>query len=107
MGFFAKLLSLFQAKNLLAQATSTVTVDGQPKPGIATSEFWSKNVIQLVLLYNALFAKGEHQLDPQVAAALVLALEAAYLAVRQLLKAFHAFVANYKATVPAVDASPK
>lgn len=52
--------------------------------GIKSTEFWSKVVVQLVLIYNSLYKKN---LDPQLALAIVGALEGIYPLARSVVKA--------------------
>ncbi len=67
------------------------------KSGLFTTEFWSKNVVQLVVIYNALYKKD---LDPQTAVAIVAALEGGYIAFRSLVKAAKDLVNQNKGLTP-------
>lgn len=70
MGFFTKIKAALQLSKINAR-------------GIWTTEFWSKNIVQLILIYNALYKKN---IDPQVAVSIVAGLEAIYPIARSIVK---------------------
>lgn len=66
-------------------------------PGVQTSEFKGKCAVQLLLLASSL---AGHGLDEKTSFAAVAAIEAAYMAVRTVLKALHVLAdmwRNYRA----------
>ena len=83
MGLFAKIGAAWKARKILKNATKEVkTMDGV-KPGWQTTEFWGKTVVQVIVLYNT-FCKGN--LDPQMGAQIVGAIEGLYHALRAVVK---------------------
>lgn len=93
MGIFAKIKAAWAARKVLNEATKGVTMDGQTKPGWQTSEFWTKNVVQVIVIYNALAKKD---ISPELAVQLVVALEGAYTVGRSLVKTLKDFAGAFK-----------
>jgi microcystin-dependent protein len=93
MGLIAKIKAAFAARRILKEAAKEKTMDGQTKPGWQTTEFWTKNIVQLVVLYNALAKKN---LDPQLAINLIVALEGVYTIGRTVAKAVKDFAGQFK-----------
>ncbi len=58
----------------------------KPKPGIKTTEFWGKTLLQLTIILNQIFKLGI-ELDNQTAMTIVGGLEAIYHVVRGVTKA--------------------
>lgn len=78
-----KIKALFKIKGVVKEATKGVqTMDGI-KPGILTTEFWGKNIVQILVIYNAFFHKT---IDPQMALELVGAIEGLYHGLRAAIK---------------------
>lgn len=94
MGFFAEVKALWEARKVVKAAVKEGTVDGQVKPGWMTTEFWTKNIVQLVVLYNAFEKKN---VDPQMAVGIVTGLEGIYTLGRTVVKSVKDFVAAIKA----------
>lgn len=61
-------------------------MESKVKPGLKTTEFWSKALIQLALIANMLFDLGV-EIDDQTALTIVGGLEAIYNVVRGVAKA--------------------
>lgn len=93
MGLFAKIKAVLAARKILKEATKETKMDGEAKPGWKSSEFWTKNIVQVVIIYNAMAKKN---LDPQLAINLVVALEGVYTLGRTLVKAGKDFAAAFK-----------
>lgn len=93
MGLFGKIKVALAARRILKEAQKETKMDGQVKPGWKSSEFWSKNVVQLVIIYNALSGKN---ISPELAVQLVAGLEAAYAVGRALVKAVKDFAGAFK-----------
>lgn len=55
------------------------------RPGVQTTEFWGKSLLQLVLILNALFGLGI-ELDDQTAFTIVAGIEGAYALARGVTK---------------------
>ncbi len=83
MGIFEKIKAAWKARKIVNEATKEVTVNGETKNGIQTSEFWTKNIVQLVVIAN-MFLKND--IDPNQALLLVGALEGLYIGGRSLVK---------------------
>jgi len=62
-----------------------VTAASPAKPGIRTTEFWGKTLLQLVLILNMLFGLGI-DLDHQTSMGIVAALEGVYNVTRGMAK---------------------
>lgn len=83
MTFWQKIRAIWIARKLFNEAKKEVkTMDGV-KPGVLTTEFWGKTLVQIVVLYNT-FA-GAH-IDPQLAMQTVAVIEALYHALRAVVK---------------------
>jgi hypothetical protein len=81
----------------LAKQANGINVD-ELKSGWKTTEFWTKNMVQVIALAAgawAIFGGVQLTPDQQIAIAKltvegIMGIEAAYMAVRSLLKSFHA-----------------
>ena len=86
-----------------------------PTPDYKNPAWWSKMVVQAVLLYNSIYHKN---IDPNIGVGLVAGLEALYHAFASLLASAHAIkdaikptpvvpsVLKYTSTVPPVPLNP-
>ena len=79
MGLIAKIKAAFAVRKILKEATH---MDGI-KAGWKTTEFWGKNLIQLVVIFNALSSKD---IPIETATVIVASLEAVYVAGRSVVK---------------------
>lgn len=93
MNIFTKIRAIWKARKIINEAKTEVkTMDGI-KPGLLTTEFWTKNIIQLVVLAN-MFLK--HDIPPEMALGIVAALEGLYMAGRTGIKAVKDIVSAIK-----------
>ena len=94
MNIFQKIKVLFAGRKLIKQATKeATTMEGETKPGWQTSEFWTKNIVQLVTLYNMI---AKHDIPPETGLAILAALEAVYIGGRSIVKGLKALAETYK-----------
>lgn len=70
------------------------------KPGVRSTEFWGKSLLQLVLILNMLFDLGI-DLDEQASMTIVAGLEGIYALVRGIAKRPPPVTANVTNAVPA------
>jgi len=71
----------------------------EPTPDLKSPSFWTKNIIQGIVVYNSLFHKN---VDPQVGLIVLAAVESAYHAVQGLIHAAHALKDGLCGKVPPV-----
>jgi len=97
---FERIKIFFKGRALLNEATKEVKMDNQVKPGWKTTEFWGKNLAQLVALGAMVAALKGHNVTPEQQQVIVQAgitviggLEGLYMGFRSLVK----FVKDWKA----------